>query len=98
MSLCSCVNRQSVFLTPTPLFFALTTERCRKSWGESIGDSARLGAQPGPARSASPGVEGLKNRQRRNYGRDDESVVSSSTLFSASSTLTAKRSPPRRLI
>src|SRR6266567_4619554 len=36
-------NRQSVFLTPTPLFFALTGERCRKSWAESTRDSPDQG-------------------------------------------------------
>src|SRR6266496_4775500 len=45
-------NRQSVFLTPTPLFFALTGKRCRKLLMESTRDSGDLGAgDPGGARS-----------------------------------------------
>src|SRR5207249_4970450 len=46
-------NRQSVFLTPTPLFFALTGKRCRKSLMESTRDSGDFGGvRPAQSRTA----------------------------------------------
>src|SRR5438034_3406188 len=46
-------NRQSVFLTPTPLFFALTGKRCRKLLMESTRDSGDFGGvRPAQSRTA----------------------------------------------